>query len=971
MSLAKGTLLGPYEIRGLLGAGGMGEVYRAHDIRLGRDVALKVLPPEIAGNVSRRARFEQEARAIAALNHPNIIAVHDVGAADGIAYFVTELVEGETLRAMVGRGALPVHRALDIAIQIAEGLMAAHRCDIVHRDLKPDNVMVARDGIVKILDFGVAKRDTARASEGEEAATQTQTGTVIGTAAYMSPEQVRGEKVDARSDVWAFGVVFYEMVTGQRPFRGDHTAIVMHLILHDSPEPLTSVRPEIPPAFEHIVNRALAKARQDRYSSMAELASDLTSYRETLTGGQSGVDLRRIAREAKRPRYAIPAVLILLAVCGLAGWSLRRSAQVKWARERAIPEINRLIEAEQYSAAFTLASESERYIPGDTALTGLWPRMSNTISIKTEPPGAEIFYKDYTTAESAWELLGQSPIESIRLPRGFFRWKVKKQGFAETERASGPVDFTFRLDEEANVPSGMVRVNGQSSFSLAIPGFQDLRPTSLADYWIDRYEVTNKAFKEFVDAGGYQKREFWKHPFVKDGRALTWDEAMTAFCDSTNRSGPATWEMGEFPRGQGEYPVSGVSWYEAAAYAEFAGKSLPTMYHWSNAADTTQAFRIVPLSNFGSQGLARVGSMAGLSRWGLYDMAGNVKEWCWNESEGHKRYILGGAWNEPVYMFTDKDAQAPFTRSAMFGFRCMKEISAEKTSKSAWEPVMNPQRDYSKEKPAPDNVFQAYRSLYAYDKTPLKAVIESVDDSNESWTRQRITLDAAYGNERLIVYLFLPKKSKAPFQTVLFFPGTSGLYMRSSNDLLRIDAIDFIVKSGRAVVYPIYKSTYERGDELHSDYPNTSAAYRDHVVMWSKDMGRSMDYIETRAECDREKIAYLGYSWGGALGAIMPAVEKRFKAVVLTLGGFYFQRALPEADQINFAPRVSAPVLMLNGRYDFFFPVETSQKLLFQLLGAPKEHKRQVIYDTGHSIPRTEVIKETLAWLDRYLGPLK
>ena len=714
MPLAKGTLLGPYEIRGLLGAGGMGEVYRAHDIRLGRDVALKIFRPEIAGDVSCRARFEQEARSIAAMNHPNIIAIHDVGAADGIAYLVTELVEGEALRVMVAAEALPVRRALEIAIQIAEGLVAAHRCDIVHRDLKPNNVMVARDGIVKILDFGLAKRVTAPASAGEEAATLTQTGTVMGTVAYMFTRAAARRESGCALGRLGFRSRALRNANGQRPFRGDHMATVMHLILHDSPEPLTSVRPEVPPAFEHIVKRALARAREDRYSSMAELTSILTSYRETLTARQSGMDLKGIAREVKRPRYAIPALLILLAVCALAGWSLRRSSQVKWARERAIPEINRLIAAEQYSAAFALASESERYIPGNVALTALWPRMSSTISIKTEPPGAEIFYKDYKTGESAWQRLGQSPLESIRIPRGFFRWKVKKQGFAETERASGPVDFTFRLDEEANVPPGMVRVNGKSSFSLAIPGFEDLRPTSLADYWIDKYEVTNKAFKEFVDAGGYQKREFWKQPFVKDGRALTWDEAMTAFRDSTNRSGPATWEMGEFPPGLGEYPVSGVSWYEAAAYADFAGKSLPTMYHWNYAADTTQAFRIVPLSNFGSQGLARVGSMAGLSPWGLYDMAGNVKEWCWNEGEEHKRYILGGAWNEPVYMFTDKDAQAPFTRSAMFGFRCMKEISPAKSSKIASGPVMNPQRDYSREKPAPDNVFQAYRSLYAY-----------------------------------------------------------------------------------------------------------------------------------------------------------------------------------------------------------------------------------------------------------------
>ncbi len=973
MPLATGTMLGPYEIRGLLGAGGMGDVYRAHDSRLGRDVALKVLPPEIAGDVSRRARFEQEARAIAALNHPNIIGVHDVGAADGIAYLVTELVEGEVLRALIDRGALPVGRALEIAIQFADGLLAAHSCNIVHRDLKPENIMIARDGRVKILDFGVAKRDATQSLAGEDAVTQTQPGTVMGTAAYMSPEQVRGEKVDARSDVWAFGVVLYEMLTGQRPFRGDHMATVMHLILNESARPLTSLRPGIPPALERIVNRALQKARQDRYSSLAELLSDLTRYRETITAGQSRmVDLKLISQAAKRPKYAIPAVLLLLAICTLAGWGFRRSSRVRWAKEQAIPEINRLIDEERYNAAFTLASESEKYIPGDAALTRLWPRISRTISIRTEPPGAEVYDKDYKTPESGWQYLGQTPIEKIRVPLGFFRWQFRKKGFAQVERASAGVgNLTIRLDEEAKVPAGMVRVDGASSFSLAIPGFEDLRPVSLADFWIDKYEVTNRQFKQFVDSGGYQKREYWKHSFIKDGRTLPWEEAMTAFRDSTNRSGPASWEMGEFPRGQGEYPVSGVSWYEAAAYAEFAGKSLPTIYHWSKAAGAPLASQIVPLSNFGSQGLARAGSLAGLSPWGLYDVAGNVKEWCWNESEDRKRYILGGAWNEPVYMFNDQDAQAPFTRSATFGFRCVKETSPEATSKNAREPVLNPQRDYSKEKPVPDNVFQAYRSLYAYDKTPLNAVVESVDDTGESWTKQKVALNAAYANERLILYLYLPKRSKPPFQTVVFFPGSGAIHLRSSKDLVRTDAIDFIVKSGRAVVYPIYKSTYERGDELDTDYPNTSAFYRDHVIMWSKDLGRSLDYLETRAECDREKIAYLGYSWGAALGALLPAMEKRVKAVVLGLGGLCFQRSLPEVDPVNFAPRITAPVLMLNGRYDFFFPVETSQKPLFQFLGAPKEDKRHVIFDTGHAIPRTDLIKETLAWLDRYLGPVK
>jgi dienelactone hydrolase len=172
-------------------------------------------------------------------------------------------------------------------------------------------------------------------------------------------------------------------------------------------------------------------------------------------------------------------------------------------------------------------------------------------------------------------------------------------------------------------------------------------------------------------------------------------------------------------------------------------------------------------------------------------------------------------------------------------------------------------------------------------------------------------------------------------------------------------------------MYPIYKGTFEREDDLKSDYPNTSSSWRDHVIAWSKDLARSIDYLETRPEIDRNKLAYFGFSWGGAMGAVMPAIETRIKTCIFLVGGLYLQKALPEVDQINFAPRVMQPVLMLSGRYDFFYPVETSQVPMFRLLGARQANKRHVLYDTAHSIPRNELIKESLAWLDRYLGPVK
>jgi cephalosporin-C deacetylase-like acetyl esterase len=279
--------------------------------------------------------------------------------------------------------------------------------------------------------------------------------------------------------------------------------------------------------------------------------------------------------------------------------------------------------------------------------------------------------------------------------------------------------------------------------------------------------------------------------------------------------------------------------------------------------------------------------------------------------------------------------------------------------------------DYNSIKPVSDQLFEAYKSLYSYDKTPLNATVETLQQTDD-WREEKITFDAAYGGERVIAYLFLPKKSSPPFQTVVHFTGAAALHERSSENLNSgyLEDFDFIVKSGRAVIFPIYKGTFERWDNFKVGPKNTSV-YRDHVIAWSKDLGRSIDYLETRPDIDHTKLAYEGVSWGAAMGAILPAVEDRLKVLTLICPGFYLQKRFPEVDQLNFAPRVRAPVLMLNGRFDFIYPVDTSQEPMFRLLGTPKEDKRRVVYDTGHDIPRHEEIKETLNWLDRYLGPVK
>ncbi|MEP6995789.1 MAG: protein kinase, partial [Acidobacteriota bacterium] len=311
MTLASGMKLGPYEILAPIGAGGMGEVYRARDPRLGRDVAIKVLPASFSQDADRLKRFEQEARAAGVLNHPGITAVYDIGtdSSNGAPYIVTELLEGETLRNRLLTGALPVRKAIDYAVQIAKGLAAAHEKGIVHRDLKPENLFLTKDGRVKILDFGLAK---LKPEAGEDGKTDmrtvsggTEPGVVLGTMGYMSPEQVRGKAADRRSDLFAFGTILYEMLSGQRAFRGDTAADTITAILTKEPPDLSQTNKEVHPGIDRIVRHCLEKNPEERFESARDVAFDL----EALSSVSAPTGAVSAAAVERRPRWLAPAAL--------------------------------------------------------------------------------------------------------------------------------------------------------------------------------------------------------------------------------------------------------------------------------------------------------------------------------------------------------------------------------------------------------------------------------------------------------------------------------------------------------------------------------------------------------------------------------------------------------------------------------------------------------------------------------------
>ena len=970
------VLAGRFRIVNFVAAGGMAEVYKAEDLLLDRMVALKLLPKELAEDRDSLEQFLREAKTASALNHASICRVYDFGEDAARAFIAMEYLEGETLSARIQRGRLSTVEALKIAIAVADALATAHRKGIVHRDLKPGNIMLTESGAM-LLDFGLAKYERPVVSAEETLTCLTGDVQVVGTLPYMSPEQLHGQRVDARSDIFAFGAVLYEMFTGEKAFQRNCSSETLIAVEREEPVPLHQFVKDVPNPLDRIIRCCLCKRPEERYASMIEVEQELKDCSELISEPASGINPRLLFRQSRQPRVAVPALIIVLALMSFIGWGIHHSSKVRWAREQALPQIGKLIERGEPGEAYALAVQAERYIPADPTLARFWPDISWSNPIITTPPGASVYRKSYNTPNAQWEFVGRSPILKARFPAVDSSWKFELQGYTTLERAtfpSGPI--TVALHKDRNAPSGMVPVEFDQRDPVnlwGIAGFEALPVVRVGNYWIDKFEVTNREFKRFVDQGGYKKQKYWKHEFRNDGRVLPWAAAMKLFVDKTNRPGPSTWIQGEYPQGEGEYPVTGVSWFEAEAYADFVGKSLPTIYHWAAAASPTDSPSLIPASNFSGKGPSPVGTYQGMSWSGAYDMAGNVKEWCANEATSSRRYSMGGAWDDPTYMFNIPDARSPFERSRGFGFRCAEYVSTGKEAEAAGAPITVQLRNYGSEKPVSDQLFRAYKNQYSYDKTPLKAKVESVQQT-EDWRQEKVSFDAAYGGERVTAYLFLPKGASPPFQVVVHFPGAYAAHLRSSAKGLPmcLPEFDFIIKSGRAVLFPIYKGTFERGSGQKPIYwPNTSSTYRDSVIFWSKDLSRSIDYLETRQDINANELAYEGYSWGAAMGGLLPAVETRFKALILLSPGFFLQQQLPEVDQVNFAPHVKAPVLMLNGRFDFIWPPRISQEPMFRLLGTPTEHKRRVVYDAGHDVPRTEMIRESLNWLDKYLGPVK
>ncbi len=682
-------------------------------------------------------------------------------------------------------------------------------------------------------------------------------------------------------------------------------------------------------------------------------------------------------RKFRSSIYYVLISIFLVALVVFIVFKIRQREEIQFAKNSTLPALsNQLNQIQDIGGKgnwelYFKYLKLKKDIRNRPEFIQLWHAITSPLSIYTNHSGGKVYAKPYSNPDTSWFYLGKTPLINYPFPRGLSRIKIEDPNYQTqydiilkyfNQYFKGDT-LHYQLFRKSEIPENMVFVPGRMGDYRITP---TLPPVYIGDFWMDRYEVTNAEFKTFMESGGYDNESYWSYPFTDGEDTISFDVAIGKFIDKTGWPGPSNWELSDFPKGEGELPVTGVSWYEAAAFATFKNKQLPTLFHWKYVSEPHGAPEIVKFGNFNKKGPVKGATYNSLTRYGTYDLPGNVSEWVFN-SNLSKRFVMGGNYEEPSYLYNSTYIQiTPWSRTELVGFRCIKysKDTSQTPLKQNFDQV---KRDYNNLTPVPNEIFQVYKGLLEVEKTALNPVSISKSKS-EYWIKEIVEVKVPYEDAPMKILIFLPSNYKTPHQTILYFPGIDSHYSNDVADIKVDDRIDFFLKSGRAVIWPVYYASHGRGAINMTNVNSWKQTYR-YIIT---DVKITMDYLQTRKDIDFERIAYYGFSWGGGVAPFILAVEDRIKIGVLSLFGVssVAKYRFKEFDQVDYLPHVNIPMLLLGGRYDFDYTLE-QQQAFYDLLGTSKDEKKWMIYESTHYVPRSNLVNESLDWLDNYFGEVE
>tara|TARA_B100001564_G_scaffold80966_1_gene65164 strand:- start:2215 stop:4461 length:2247 start_codon:yes stop_codon:yes gene_type:complete len=638
--------------------------------------------------------------------------------------------------------------------------------------------------------------------------------------------------------------------------------------------------------------------------------------------------------------------------------------------ENTLPKIIKAYESGDNLYVFNKTKSLLNEFPENELLNFYLKKVSYKINLETDLDSVSVKIK-YAN-DSLWTNKGFLPIDSILVPylnTNDYQIKLtyKKFEYIHNPEESG---FISMKGIDKTPDQHVFRPSKRNQF-LWLPGIYLGDKNKWEEFTISKTEVSNLEYKEFIDDNGYKKPRYWDFPIEIDGQIYEFENTIKIFKDKFGQFGPASWSYSKFPENQENFPVTGISWFEARAYANYAGMKLPNIYQWLDSAKLTNWDLVVlpdnDNSNLNSNFLREVDDERGINSYGIRNLSGNVREWTTNPHGNNRYAILGGAYFDKSYSFSSFYSLSPFDRSEGNGIRL---VSSEKNEFLDEKIIEYEKRDIINEKDVSDEVFEVYKDQFYYNYFEPKVETKMIKGYDKNYNVEKFQMKTVYeNNEPLHGYIIYSKKTEGKLKPVIVFPSASGIFNSSDSEMIKseINQKKYLLDEGYSLILPIYYSTFSRKKTINTWWANESDNYKQTIIKIGKDFKRSIDYLEIRNDMDMKNLSYYGYSWGSITSNILLAIEKRVKTAFLAAGGIQLPKSKKEIDPSIFVRRINIPIMHVYGKSDGFFRYEDSFIPWKNLIGSDSRDIFIIELDEiGHGIPPDILLKNHLNFLKKY-----